>query len=909
RDADGQPVDAEMLERWVVVTRAAFDGLFCLGHDELRRHGQSLLQSGEDLGRIVFGAALGGSRIQKINADLRSQLDEIFTPSGRTKRLNKAVDELTRLDERLREITVSADSWDRTRRDIARLDEKLAALNEREADLTKEASRLERIKRTASFRASLSKHRDAYDTLTDEGVTPDESVGARIDDLLREHITASTAVTNRQSSIAGLRGRLETVGTETSALERTHDITELNQQVASYREAVEQVRQHERASATVQVLPEGERLKGAVTDQSGVRSTVSSLAEIEVTIAGERAELAAKKAELGLSNVSDGDVPTLHVPLEDEIESAREGAAKRMAVRTELAKRLDGQKREISDAEERKRALEAGRTPLPTDAEIDEVRTNRDQMWGVLRHWFVDDIGPPDRIADRGELAREVQDGISRSDAAVDLVRTDTDRAAKVQSEQRQLDDMSRRRQQLEASITEAEDEEREALEAWRDLWDGVADRVGTPKEMSEWRHGWRELCTGLATSASSVAQAESWRSRIDDAAQHLARALSASGHAPPSDAGLLAMLSKAESLIDVEKKRLEDAQKAAGARARLEAIDAKLAELLPLLGPDARTGGDRAIEALHARWTEQKRDDDRRKGLDDQIRTDTEKLARERGEFDRLEAHLQEEAATLGVVVEQLRAVVTRAQGATHLEQKIEECEQQLLDVGDGLNLDVLHAEANAVGDADEITARLAAIDQACGEIRSESTKSVEERLTLRTQFRASAGDDATASMADERERTLSLIADLVDEIVVLTLAVSLLERVVDGARSTGRGPLMERASHYFTLLTDGAYERLDVEPVGEQAFPVAIRADGSRLYPVALSDGTLDQLWLAWRLAGVEHHLDQMGPIPLIVDDVLVNFDDARAGSAFRALASLAERTQVLVLTHHPHLVDVAR
>ena len=69
------------------------------------------------------------------------------------------------------------------------------------------------------------------------------------------------------------------------------------------------------------------------------------------------------------------------------------------------------------------------------------------------------------------------------------------------------------------------------------------------------------------------------------------------------------------------------------------------------------------------------------------------------------------------------------------------------------------------------------------------------------------------------------------------------------------------------------------------------------------------LDQLWLACRWAGVEHHVDQAGLVPLIVDDVLVNFDDARAGSAFCALASLAKRTQVLVLTHHPHLVDLAR
>jgi uncharacterized protein YhaN len=74
-------------------------------------------------------------------------------------------------------------------------------------------------------------------------------------------------------------------------------------------------------------------------------------------------------------------------------------------------------------------------------------------------------------------------------------------------------------------------------------------------------------------------------------------------------------------------------------------------------------------------------------------------------------------------------------------------------------------------------------------------------------------------------------------------------------------------------------------------------------------MSEGTADQLYLALRLASLETYLDDHEPMPLVLDDVLVNFDNARALAAMEALAALSRRTQVLFFTHHEHLVDLAR
>ena len=74
-------------------------------------------------------------------------------------------------------------------------------------------------------------------------------------------------------------------------------------------------------------------------------------------------------------------------------------------------------------------------------------------------------------------------------------------------------------------------------------------------------------------------------------------------------------------------------------------------------------------------------------------------------------------------------------------------------------------------------------------------------------------------------------------------------------------------------------------------------------------MSEGTADQLYLALRIASLERHLERHAPIPFILDDILVNFDDARAAAALEVLAALSERTQVIYFTHHQHLVELAK
>jgi uncharacterized protein YhaN len=140
--------------------------------------------------------------------------------------------------------------------------------------------------------------------------------------------------------------------------------------------------------------------------------------------------------------------------------------------------------------------------------------------------------------------------------------------------------------------------------------------------------------------------------------------------------------------------------------------------------------------------------------------------------------------------------------------------------------------------------------------------------------------------------------------------LASAMLRQAVEAYRARSQAPVLRRSSALFAALTCGSFSGLDTDlDDRDQPFIVGVRADGERLTTEKMSEGTCDQLYLALKLASLEHDLDHGPAFPFIADDILVNFDDRRAEAALKVLAELSRRTQVLFFTHHEHLVRLAQ
>lgn len=139
--------------------------------------------------------------------------------------------------------------------------------------------------------------------------------------------------------------------------------------------------------------------------------------------------------------------------------------------------------------------------------------------------------------------------------------------------------------------------------------------------------------------------------------------------------------------------------------------------------------------------------------------------------------------------------------------------------------------------------------------------------------------------------------------------VASLILRRAIDHYRQENQSPVLAFAEKYFAELSGEEYRglKVDYDTKGKSTL-FGLRSDGGEVPAGVMSTGTADALYLSLRLASLEHQLGHGTPIPLIVDDCLVQLDDRRAAAALQALSQLSEKTQVILFTHHRHLQDLA-
>jgi len=136
-----------------------------------------------------------------------------------------------------------------------------------------------------------------------------------------------------------------------------------------------------------------------------------------------------------------------------------------------------------------------------------------------------------------------------------------------------------------------------------------------------------------------------------------------------------------------------------------------------------------------------------------------------------------------------------------------------------------------------------------------------------------------------------------------------TLLNWAIERYRAEKQTPLLRRASELFSTLTLGRYSTLLVDQENSVSRLSALTTDSSVVPVDGMSEGTVDQLFLALRLAALEDAVIGGIRLPFLADDLFINFDDDRANAGFRVLADVAKTTQVLFFTHHQHLLPIAR
>jgi uncharacterized protein YhaN len=180
---------------------------------------------------------------------------------------------------------------------------------------------------------------------------------------------------------------------------------------------------------------------------------------------------------------------------------------------------------------------------------------------------------------------------------------------------------------------------------------------------------------------------------------------------------------------------------------------------------------------------------------------------------------------------------------------------------------------------------------------------QALERRGEMNQQLKTLLDDRRLAYKRVELGTVEKRLQDAIDRWRVLSVCGMMLEAVRQYYEREHQPPALQEASGYLERLTGGRYRRVWTR-LGEQAL-VVDDGQGRSLKVEVLSRGTREQLFLALRLALVSSFARRGVRLPLVLDDVLVNFDAGRAKAAAVVLRDFARGgNQVLIFTCHEHI-----
>lgn len=401
-----------------------------------------------------------------------------------------------------------------------------------------------------------------------------------------------------------------------------------------------------------------------------------------------------------------------------------------------------------------------------------------------------------------------------------------------------------------------------EELAAWSEQWRSLAGGLGGERELSPLEA--LEVMEALHACFDKLRQAEELQKRIDgidrDAAALAEDLRLVVGEVAPELGGM-----SPELAIPALRRQLEGAAKEATLAEELDRDIRQAGEAIAASGSQLAAAGDRLAELL-------------------------------------LEAGCEGR--------EEVAEVVRRAALARQLQEKIGGAEERLATLAPGMS------EAHL---AEEVASL--AIDALPGRIEH-CSRQLKERLDpeinrlsqiigqQQSLLAAMDGGARAAELQEQVESEAAKLRRLAHRYAQVKVAERVLRRAIDRYREEHQSPVVSLASEYFRRLTLGSFVglRADSDDSGQPVL-VGVRPGGQRLGVARMSSGSRDQLFLALRLATLAWRAESGEPMPLVLDDILINFDDRRSRATLELLGELAETTQVILFTHHHRIVEEAR
>ena len=320
-----------------------------------------------------------------------------------------------------------------------------------------------------------------------------------------------------------------------------------------------------------------------------------------------------------------------------------------------------------------------------------------------------------------------------------------------------------------------------------------------------------------------------------------------------------------------------------------------------------ANASASQRLQDLTTALAEQSRLVGRRKELATRFRGMRSKLSRLEQEIDKLRGEKQRLLAKVGARdEEEFRELNGKlAQRRKLADKRLNLSEQIAAALGTQVTEEEIDAQLESYGRGG-LEKQWEAVQAELDDLRERQTRLHQQRGELLQEVKILGEDDRLDEARLELAAVEEELRQLRETWQVLACTTNILESIRENYEAQRQPETLREASNFLSRLTSGHYVRIWTRLVGEEL--LVDNSDGETLSVEHLSRGTREAVYLALRLALVGAYARRGAILPMVLDDVLVNFDSQRARAAATVLRDFANTGyQILMFTCHDHIRDM--
>lgn len=907
---EGEEIIPRLLEG---MTSTFYMNIFAFGLTELS-YLASLNQ--DEVSNYLYHSGTGISQ-QQLKKTWTEEMDRLFKPRGNQPSLNRQLIKLEELGQQINSIQTENESYNRILQQKEELDRMIADLEKRLREVRQEQKRWEKLREIYPVWEELKIWLDRFGQLRHIPDAPENGV-ARLEELDRQIREIGVDLEGDLQKIEELEQELSSVTHDPHILTWEEEISTFSFQSSRWIEKKEQL-----AEVITELHEHKKELKRHI-HELGNAWNVEKLEELDISLSQKERFREQRQLFHGLST----SMQALEEMIQTKEDEAEELEAQCKQVQKDLSSRdpvayLPQWEDHWMNYQQMSHAFEAEQKQLDwvqqkwqeENQRRQRIKANKKFNFGIWLYSLCVLFG----IA--GSVWLYLQNGISAwmllpitigillAFLAAGMIHRKKEQAGPSSSH---LQDLNQKRRELEQSVSEKTNQlTKWSAQFFRGEQDGrkinqmlqhlrqQRENYLQLKDQWQWltenhEQNIREIEKLKSRRAAIQTRLAEERDRWNELLQiyHLPQGLS-----PDGALDVLALASKAKECLEkynLLKSKMDSLEK--------DCHD--FAEQVLLLGQKAKAPIDsqdpwRILQILQRRLKEEKESQTKRAGLSRQLKELENARRKREGMLTKLEAERQHLFTTVGVSDgEQFRKVCQQFLDRCHAEESVRILRHTLQSASEDQEFEKL-LSYYSLAEIEEASER-------CSQQGDEQNSALQELLDQRGQCRnkleqLESGETLSSLIQQQQE----LIAEVEEEgrkWIVLRLAQQVLEKTRESYEAQRQPGVIRDASYYFAKMTQGKYPRI-FSPIGEQRLIVE-RMDGVRLEPGFLSRGTKEQLFLALRFALMKA-CEKSETLPILLDDIFVNFDEERTLSGILALEDLAREHQILFFTCHSHVV----